>query len=254
VSAPSENAQTRFIAALKKDMSVTWLAETGGRYEFMINILASDAAVVRQKLVEWSERYGVTLVTKNLCIRTERMRFCRGYFGPPRSTAPLFHTRAGRGQQQLDTVDVAILTALAAASFESFRELALTCGVPIATFLRRVQRLKERRILLGFGYKLNLSVLHVEQFRLLIRMRQLTSSGHTSLIEFCGHHPNIKLLVVTVGSWDYEIEVDLYPNQSARVLARHIQTALRGAIDSIEICPIFQHLKYISFPPGLVKQ
>jgi hypothetical protein len=85
-------------------------------------------------------------------------------------------------------------------------------------------------------------------------MRQLTSSGHTSLIEFCGQHPNIKLLVVTVGSWDYEIEVDLYPNQSARVLARHIQTALRGAIDSIEICPIFQHLKYISFPPGLVKQ
>jgi hypothetical protein len=77
----------------------------------------------------------------------------------------------------------------------------------------------------------------------------LTSRGSKALIELCGKHPNIKLLALTVGSWDYEIEVDLYPNQSARLLARHIQSALHDTVESIEIAPIFQHLKYISFPP-----
>lgn len=246
----TEVVRQQFVDALMRDSAITWLAETGGRFEFMINVLAPDAVLVRRKMESWSERFGLCFGARSLCIRTERMRFWRGFFGSKRSALPQFHLRAGERVEELDPVDRKLLMALTAASFESYRELANTCKIPISTFLRRIQRLRERRLLLGFGYRLNLAVLNIEQYRLLITMRRLTPATHRSLIHLCGQHPNIKLLVATSGNWDYEVEVDLPPNYSARSVARQIEAALRDTVESVEICPIFQHLKYISFPPG----
>lgn len=245
----SESARQRFVRELMHDETVSWLAETGGRFEFMINILAPDAAVIRHKVESWSEKFSLSFGIRSLCVRTERMRFWRGFFGPKRSALPRFHLRAGHRVEYLDMLDRKVLMVLATSSFQSFRDLATSCQVPISTFLRRIQKLRERGLLLGFAYRLNLAVLNIEQYRLLITMRRLTREAHSSLIQACGRHPNIKLLTSTAGSWDYEVEVDLFPNQSARAIARQLETDLAHFVEAIEISPIFQHLKYISFPP-----
>ena len=145
--------------------------------------------------------------------------------------------------------DSKVLFALSQTRFETYRDVARSLGMPIASFLRRVRLLRERKILLGFGYRMNLDEIGVQQFRVLVFTNSCGPETEQTLLGFCGECPWVKVLTTCLGPWNFELEIDVMNQAGARDVASGIRSVLGEKVKKILLLPIFSHRKYISFPP-----
>jgi DNA-binding Lrp family transcriptional regulator len=267
----SEENHERLMKILLARREVSWIAELGGEYDLAFNLIIAHPREAQRFLAMLSEQFPGVLASYSVCFRTERIRFCRaklfGHAGGLHSRARFYmgrgqaseideRSRVGAKQQvtvqpvdALDAVDWKVLEVLSGAAHESFRELALIAEIPVATFLRRIKQLRQKKILLGFGLRFNLDLLGVQQYRILISSAEGQERMWKRLTQYCTEQGRIKLLTKVLGEWCIEAEVDVKSPHELKVLIRELKAFLRPEKAEIRTLPILQHRKFISFPP-----
>lgn len=244
----SEERRSACLEFMLESREVSWMAEVGGDIDLMFNLLARSPQRVVEFLSELSARFPHVLERKKTCQRTERMRFPRGIWIRRAAGSPRYAMSRTLGGEALDPFDREILVALSQSAIESQRDLARGLGIPIATFLRRVARLRERGILLGFAYRINLEKIGISQFRVHVVLADLSDAAHKRMIAFCGRQPGVKVLIRCIGEWDYELEADARTSAEIKGLIDQMRREFKGDLISCRSIPIFRHLKFISFP------
>lgn len=229
---------------------ISWVAEVGGGFDLSMNILAPRPQAVLDVLAQVEKNFPGLLQERTICVRTKRFRFWRGYLNGRVSKTPKFRLGEGAEILALSEDDRRVLAALSEVTFETYRDTARVLGMPIASFLRRIRSLKERKILLGFGYRMNLERLGVEQFRVLVFTESCGPETERALIAFAGECPWVKVLMPCLGPWTFELEIDVLSQSGARDVATGLRRALGSRVTKIQLLPIFSHRKFISFPPS----
>ena len=233
---------------LTKQRAVSWLAEMQSDVDFMFNVVSPSAYGVNRFLNKFAADTGIQLARKEFCIRVERMRFWRGYLGRKLSTGLRFHSTSNCKVEEIDAADKEILSVLSTMKFESMRDLAAQAGIPIASFLRRIKRLREKKVILGLGYRIDPSCLNMQQYRLHISAELNSHEVLKQLKTISAESPWIKMLAVCLGPWDYEMEVDVPNLRELKALQLQIQKATKTSKLHVESHALVQHLKYINFP------
>lgn len=249
---PRERKESFFRYA-EKNSAISWVAEVGGGFDLCLNILSSHPQRVELILNEVERRFPGLIQEKSICIRTRRYRFWRGYLSGKSSRQPRFTIGLTGEVLPLHQDERRILLALSDSRFESYRELARSLSMPIATFLRRVRSLKEKKILLGFGYRMNVETLGLEQYRLLLFTKGPGAEHEKRLLRFVAECPWIKVICSCLGPWSFEFEFEAFSQREARDIVSEIRQTLMGSITKTLLLPILSHRKYISFPPALEK-
>jgi DNA-binding Lrp family transcriptional regulator len=151
-------------------------------------------------------------------------------------------------ESTIDDLDRRILNMLSQGQFIPDSEIAGQLGVSPSTLVRRVAHLKEGGILLGDTYRINTDILGYSSYRLLITMKRLGADIRRRMIHFCDDALAVRIMVESLGSWDYELEVEVADNRYIKELTGHLYEAFPHDIVSLNVIPIFQHLKYSGFP------
>lgn len=239
-----------FLNELIKHAKVSWVAEVGAKYDLMFNVVASHPREVISFLDNLTAKYSGIFRAKEIIVRTERYRYWRRYLASSvRKTAQFALGSVGE-QITIDQRDRVILIELSRTKLESFRELASRCDLPITSFLRRVQALRDSGLILGFGYRLNLDLLSVQQYRVLISVPDSSANCFLKLKKYCEDTGNIKLLTRSLGAFDFDLEVDIPSGEDIRRIVRDLKDLLHNIRPEIQTIPIFKHRKYIAFPVG----
>ena len=247
----NDRVNAQLLKRLQNHPHISWIAEVGGELDLMCNVIAESPHRAKQVIEEIFADFAPSILRRRVCSRSARLRYPRWFLGVRRAAPPTFQSGERLEQLPLDTVDRAILEALSRMSFESYRDLAQATGVPIATFNRRIHSLRERGILLGFGYRFDLSKLAVQQFRLLMTFRAPTLATRVKLRRIASKERMIKLLVECLGDWDYEMEIDQPAGEDVKRLNTLIHREFYGELMQLSLIPIFRHVRYISFPAGI---
>lgn len=241
----------RLLRRMQANAQVSWIAEVGGELDLMCNLIAESPHRAKAIIEELFGDFSASILRRRVCSRSARLRYPRWFLGARRVVQPTFSSGETLEHLGLDDTDRAILDALSRMEFESFRDLARATDVPLATFLRRVQSLRQWKILLGFGYRFDLSKLEVQQFRILLSFRAPNQDLRAKLRKIAGQERTIKLLVECLGDWDYELEVDQPPGQDVKRLTNLLHREFHGELMQLSLIPIFRHVRYISFPTAL---
>ncbi len=236
-----------FMKELQKHPQVSWIAEGGAKYDLMFNLVVQNSREAMNFLDRLTIRFPEIIREKEILIRMERLRYWRRYLSGNIRKRPQFIIGADAKQVEIDSRDRQVLLALSQTKLESFRELALTCEMPISSFLRRLQKLKESNLVLGFGYRLNLEMLGVQQYRVLIATAD-QSAAYKSLKLYCEETGKIKLLTRCLGRYDFDLEIDIPMADDIRQVIGDLKNILHQFKPEIQIVPIFKHRKFIAFP------
>jgi DNA-binding Lrp family transcriptional regulator len=244
----SVSQRTEILTFLKQHKKVSWLAEAGGTHDILLNLIVRHSSEVLQFLNQFSAKFPKVLKGKSFYQRTLRVRLARGMFTSRSAMRKEFVSGQDQMIQQIDRVDQQILKTLSGSTHNSYRDLSIKCSVALSTVLRRVEELKAKKILLGFGARIDIEPLGYQQFRILLELRTVSLKLKKDIVALCRRHTFIKVIAECLGAWDYEIEIDtLQPSEISNFIAK-LYDGFGEDIHSLAMIPILHIEKYISFP------
>lgn len=249
-SLKSTNAkeQKSLIRSLADSHLVRWLADVGGNFDYAVTFLSNTGRDVRQVLDRISQKHQDAFVGKQLSLRTYMMRYPRRYLAPNTKGCETFIMGKSSETSSIDELDRQILNVLSRGHFTPDNEIASALGVSASTIVRRVAALKESGILMGDTYRVDAAALGYSSYRVLITMKRLGADIRRRMIQFCDEELAVRIMVESLGSWDYELELEVADNRDIKQFTGRLYEAFSHDIVAVNVIPIFQHLKYSGFP------
>lgn len=248
LSQAGEGGEHPFIKALRQSSLVRWLADVGGAFDYSATFLAASVGDVRSFLDRATMRHRETFLGKQLALRTYMVRFPRRYLSGREQWRDVFEMESSTSPESVDLLDRKILYSLCNSGFAADAEIARCLQIHPSVFHRRCVALQDRGIILGHTYRLNMSLLGYKSFRILLTMKRLGADLRRRMLAFCHKQPSIRVLIESFGSWDYELELELPDTQAIKLLTGALHREFLHDVHSLQVIPIFQHLKYSGYP------
>ncbi len=253
-SLSSENRQKReaIIGSLKASENISWLGQVGGDFQYGINIAARNIADVASIIYSLSSRFGASLMER---VIAERLSF--KYFGnkclskKKRKTNYLSYGTTNK-VVEIDELDQRILSAITQNGERSSRLLARQLSVPQTTIDYRLRKLEQNGVIVGYYNELQSASLGLQTFILLVCMKNIQSDLVEKFSKFCEQHQSVVILIHSLGSWDFEIGIEVESASEATYVVEELYDFLGTNLNWIRTLPAFANLKVMEYP--FVKQ
>ena len=238
----------KLIEALCQESCVSWVAEVGGEYQLCVSVLVQSTTALSAFLDRLASQFGGILNDKSVVTQVSLSMFPTKYL-LPRPSTPLGLTW-GRcdASADIDALDKRILQGLMGQRVPSQRELARTLGVPVTTVQERLTRLRSAGVIIGAVYLVSAEALHMQTFKVLVSTREPHSQIGHNLFQFCQRHPRVTSFIHSLGSWDYEIGVEVETPSATTGFLSELSASFAKAITRVRTVPMFRELKVACFP------
>lgn len=236
------------INTLQRDRQVSWIIEVSGEFNLGVAVCARKSAQVGAWLETLAHSFEKMIVVKSIAIRRCWSLFPRRYLSRRRFP----HAALSCGDTGIDVVlderDKSILTALSDSPYSSIREIALKIAVPITTVQNRLKVLKEKKVLVGFAYEINPEKIGFMGYRLLIHAKALRKTLRERLYKYCSAHPHIFAIIECVGTWDYELKIEVESDAELHDLLGDLYEKFSTDILEIKTLRVFSTPKLSFYP------
>jgi DNA-binding Lrp family transcriptional regulator len=240
--------QQSLVTLLAESPLTRWLADVGGKFDYAATFLSKTTQQVREVLDKICQKHQDAFVAKELSLRTYMMRYPRRYLAPNLKGCETYVMGRATEPAVIDDLDGKILNHMSRGNFGTDNEVAALLGVSASTIVRRVAALRETGVLLGDTYRIDTSKLGYSAYRVLITMKRLGADLRRRVVEFCNEELAVRIMVESLGSWDYELELELADGRDIKQFTGRLYETFPNDINALNVIPIFQHLSYTGFP------
>jgi DNA-binding Lrp family transcriptional regulator len=256
LASDKQSTKDALLDYLARSEFVSWLAFFGGEFQYGMAISAQTGAAVQQFLEEISATFPGIFFHKSLSLRLSLTLISRKYLLSGNQQPKTIHFGYGSKTTTIDQKDHLILSSLESYSDWSLRELSLHIKMPLTTLQQRIASLKKRGILEGSIYQVDATKFGMQTFRFLIETKSIDRKTKQALYDFALNHPFICYYIECLGSWDYELGVEVPLGSNAIDTQQEIYKKFGSELISVTILPLFGHLKlknypFKNFPPAL---
>ena len=153
----------------------------------------------------------------------------------------------------IDFIDKKILKKISTNSSMRLVELAKKTKLTPEAVSYRIKKLTENKIITNFFPLINISKLGYHWHTVSLYLHNLNKKRENQLIKYLKDHPNIVVVIKTVGEWNLEFDVHVKTSQEFREILMSIREEFSDIINDFESNLIFADYKYTHFPDGLMK-
>lgn len=238
----------RLIDFLEKAPQVSWVAGIGGNYQLEITFLARHCAEVEGFLNSLSEEAAVTFKSKAISVEPSLYLFGLGFLSTRfQKATPIFYRTNGR-IIPIDDVDNRIMHGLANFGCLSYSDLARRLGFPKSTIIPRIEKLKNQGVICGEYYYPNYKELGLQSYHFMVSARRLNKRFLQDFYEYSSNHRNIEMFIRCVGSWDFELIVQVTEQEDIEEITNDINRRFSNFVDNLSIFPRFKVYKSVPYP------
>jgi len=238
----------QLIAAVCQESCVSWVAEVGGEYQLCVSVLVQTTAELSAFLDRLAARFGSIINDKAVVTQVSLSMFPTKYLSPrPPVTVGLTWGRCD-ATADIDALDRRVLHGLMEQRVPSQRELARTLGVAVTTLQERLARLRSSGVIIGSVYLVSADSLQMQTFKVLVSTREPHSLIGSDLFRFCQRHPQVTSFIHALGSWDYEIGVEVETPSATTAFIAELSASFAKAMTKVRTVPMFRELKVACFP------
>ena len=149
---------------------------------------------------------------------------------------------------EIDHVDHLLLSALTADDSVSGHQLARLPGLPQSTVDYRLKKLKSAGIIVGSYYALRGERLGITSYLCLVSTKGISAAFRQKAFAFCAQHPEIVLMIESVGSWDFEFSIDAFSAEDAMRTSEQLLDHFGRDIHWLKMIPLFSYPKVHKYP------
>jgi len=203
----TSDARKKIEKFLVDENNVYWIGNCQGRWDMIIAVWARNFQEFGKLEDRILNKFSNYIQDKQVSISRKTMQFNRRWFY---SDNERVETDFGEDLEEvkLDEIDLTILKHLAENSRIRIIDLAEKIKTSITIIRYRLKQLEEKRIILGYKYSLNPKLLNYETCKSFIYFKNINEEKRDKLINYCKNILNVINIVMTMGSWDMEIEFD----------------------------------------------
>jgi DNA-binding Lrp family transcriptional regulator len=199
----------RLISYLQNCPDVSWLQSLHGYYQFLMAVRVSGTCHLDTFMSEFDSHFGDMIVSKTLAELSRTTFFVPWLAHSGRGTRKSFEYRHDTPAEPLDSVARGILEHLKLEPLASISSIARAVGLPASTVSYRFGKLIESRVILGFAYSYQETLIGSQAHLILAKLRGLAGGGYEQFFDFAAAHPRVCRISRMIGDWDLEIEVQL---------------------------------------------
>lgn len=245
-SAQERNVQA-FISYLMRSPKVSWIGALGGDFHYGIALAVRDMDETKTFFEGLPERFQALFFEKHYIYHLTLRVFPYKYLSSKKVSFPSigYGSKAG---VEIDDLDTQILALMAESHETSGRAVARTLGKPHATVETRIRRLEKSGVISGYWYMVDPAQLGYQTHKLLVYAKGVSGSFSSRLLEFSKQHPNIVYFIEGLGSWDFELGLDVEHSQNAVAVTQQLLDSFGGSINTVKVVPLFNVFKWRQYP------
>jgi DNA-binding Lrp family transcriptional regulator len=244
VGGEKRGAHDALIRSLIAAPNVLWVGEFGGEFQYGVGFGTKRLNGLIEFLTVISQKHGAIFHDKAVSVQISSTVFPRRYLSSKRfSVKPLTVTFDKREPVPVDELDEKILSGLTTYGSLSHRQLALKLQVPLSTLELRLRKLRDQGVIAGDIYSVDAGRFKMESFKLLVYTKGLDSELTGRLHAFCASHRNITVLIDCLGSWGYEINVEVERPEEVSRIIQELYENFGSSIHTIKTLTKFRYPK-----------
>jgi len=239
--------EVEFMKKTEQHKNVSYFSKVGGTHKFIIGMLAKDPIQLSELLKEITADFEDFIEDVNILTRLELLQFPRKYFVKEQNVKknPQFGGRIG--QLKIDELDKKIVKLLSNNARLKITEIEKKVKQPHSTVLLRIKNLEKKEIITGYVAWTAPEKYNYQSYLLLMKTKNMNKSKERKLITFCQSHAQVCWMIKTLGSWDFEIGVDVENQEQLQNVIAELKDAC-PEIMRIDFLTIFKVLKYTLYP------
>ncbi|TAL47148.1 Lrp/AsnC family transcriptional regulator [archaeon] len=241
--------EDEMINYLTNHKQVSYFSKLGGKYDFMIGILAKDVLQFNDILSEITDKLGAYISSKDIAIRIVLFHFSKNYLvGTKEMKGELPHFGGKVETVELDELDRKILNRISTDARLDIIDLARELNTPSSTIALRIKKMREKKVIEGFFTWINSQSYGFQNYELMLALKNMSKTEENKFYGFCKQHPNIVYAMKTVGKWDYELGIEVPNQERYQEVLSEIRENFSEFITNMEFVTIFKHIKYNLYP------
>ena len=228
------------LSFLKNHPSTTFIAKTGGEYNLLVGILAKDPIELNKLIKE--------LITplsqeQEIVIRLSLQIFHRDYLTDSKINKILPSFGGPLEEINLDELDKKIVQIISKNAREKIIDIAAKAKAPASTIIARLKKLEQQKVITGYYPLINPTAYGYQAYNLLIK----GAIDEKKLESYCQQQGSIIWLIKTLGSWNYELGIEVQDQKKLQQLVDSLKTTF-PSITKTSILVVFDILKFDQYP------
>lgn len=243
------------LTIIRRNDHVAWFGPLLGDFQYQIAYYARSPRDLYAFIESLGDRNEGPFSHKLLAIRTAFYRYSRGYLTGASKNKLFLAMSIDAPPASHDEIDERILSSLGAhTGVVSLRELSRTVQIPFSTVERRVRRLRSDKIICGNYLDISPSVLGIETYRVALSLKNLSATLKSNLRKFCRNHPHITFHLESLGSWDFEIGLEVFSAKHVKPIIDEIHAVCGLNLTEYKVHLEVEEQKIDYFPVGRVRK
>jgi DNA-binding Lrp family transcriptional regulator len=248
MSAPQKTRRHELIKTLNNLKQVVWVGEFSGDYQLGIAVSVKNLHELTEILNFLTKKFSGVFFEKSFSCQFSASMFYRKYLASKKFNQKALTSAVHSKSRALDEIDEKILQGLNLYRDTSHRDIAQQLKMPLSSFELRLKKMEKDQIVAGYIYAVDPSKFDIHSFKLLIYARGQATELSAQLFSYAEKHRNITYFIQCLGSWDYEIGVEVEKPEQVIDVTQDLYEAFGGSINKISLLTKFRDLKFSWYP------
>lgn len=252
LSNTTKNIYEEIINFFMKHPNVLWLNSCGGKYDFIVNVMAKNIIHFNQIFRKIRERFPEQIQNYDILTHLEASYFGRDYLlKKKREIKEVLYFGREFKLIDLDKTDLKILSIISENARINAIEIGQKLNITGNTIVNRIKNLKKIGIIQAYTSLLHIDKIGYQAYKLLIKFQNITEKREKELINFVQLNANVIGIIKLVGLWDFEIEIEVKEREELHQLIMEIRDKFKDIIKEFETLPLYHDYRYNYFPKDL---
>lgn len=234
---------------LQNNPRINWIAKTQGRWDLLIGIYTRNIFEFSKIKDEILSKFSKYIQDYNLTEITDALVFNRDYLvGSKTNYRDEFIFGGNHKIIQISKEEQKLLLEIKNNARFKATEIGEKLNIDSRTVMNKIKSLKEKGILQGYTVFIDQNKIGNSFHKLCIYLNQYSETEIKKLISYLKINPSTIHFIKSIGSWEYEIEIEQEPNSNIYEYIQEIKNTFPNLIKQIALVTIIDETKLDFFP------
>jgi len=244
----TKQKEEELLKDLNQQNNIYWLSSLRGKYDLVASVYVKNIADFTKRYEEIFGKWRDYILERNVIVLERAFTYTKAYLIPKQKSEEIVYSIGKEKEIQLDKADNEILKILNKDGRKSLIDISKELKVSADTVKYRLNSLKKRGIITGFGVKIDYKRLDNHYHLIFLKMQNMNLQKYKKLEQIAQINKNVIIFIKTIGDHDIELEVEITNNDELDELMKTLRDHFVSEIKDYEILEVTREHRMTYYP------
>ena len=243
----SQEKEEELLKNMSNQNNIFWIAILRGKYDLVISIYVKNISEFTEIYENIFEKWKDYIIERNVVILEKAFTYTKVYLQEKKKSKEIIYGSMKENIVKLDNLDKSLLRLMNKNGRMSYVELANKLDVSPDTIGYRINSLKKKGVITGFGTKINFKKLGMKYHILFLKLQGMNLSKYNRLKILAMLNKNVIVYIKTIGDHDSELEIES-EGDDMDMLMKDLRDNFVNEIKNYELFEVTKEYRLTYFP------